>query len=219
MTIVQIIDPSLFALKPTDTIEFARETLLLMQISTLPVVENHKVIGFIESSSLIANGSKTSIKSLIKIEPTWILNLQLHHHEAIRLLAAGRAQCLAAVDEMEQFKGIVSRRMLLNFINDSYTMTAEGSIIEIEMVARNYSLNELNSIIESENSKILGLTIYSLPESSKILISLKTNSIFTDRLVLSLQRFGYDVTNTFFNTHDIFDSDSRYKSFIKYLEI
>ena len=219
MTAEQIIDSNLFPLKPSDTVAFARETLILMQISALPVVENDMVIGFIESASLINPSPKKNIKAFIKVESTWLLNEKQHHYEAIRLFAQDHAPCLAITSEDTHYRGIISKRMLLKFLNQSYTMLAEGSIIEIEMVARNYSLSELNSILESENSKILGLTIYSIPKSSRILISIKTNSIFTDRIVLSLKRFGYDVTNTFFNTHDIFDSESRYESFIKYLEI
>ena len=86
------------------------------------------------------------------------------------------------------------------------------------MIARNYSLNELNRIIENEDAKILGVNIFNIPDSSRIMINIKLNTVFTDRIILSLQRFGYEITATFYNNHDISDSDNRYKSLLKYLE-
>ena len=86
------------------------------------------------------------------------------------------------------------------------------------MIARNYSLNELNRIIENEDAKILGVSIFNIPESSHIKVNLKLNTTFTDRIILSLQRFGYEITNTFYNQHDVSDYEERYQSLLKYLE-
>ena len=218
MIVENIIENSLFPLKSSDSVDFAMETMLSSQISTLPVIENEEIIGFIESSSLIELKPKTKIKGLLKNNPGWIINEQHYYSEALKRFSEFKADCLAVVDTENKFKGIVSKTSLLNFIARSYTLTAEGSVICIEMIARNYSLNELNRIIENEDAKILGVSIFNIPDSSRIMINIKLNTVFTDRIILALQRFGYEITDSFYNNHDVSDSESRYKSLLKYLE-
>jgi len=218
LIVENIIESSLFPLKSSDSVDFALETMLSLQISALPVVDNEQIIGFIESSSLIGLNPKTKIKGILKNNLGWIINEQHHYSEALKQFSEFKADCLAVVDAENKFKGIVSKSSLINFIAQSYTLSAEGSVICLEMVARNYSLNELNRIIENEDAKILGVNIFNIPDSSRIMINIKLNTVFTDRIILSLQRFGYEITATFYNNHDISDSDNRYKSLLKYLE-
>ena len=147
-----------------------------------------------------------------------MVNGQYHYDEAIKRFSEFNAGCLAVIDSENAFKGIVSQKSVINYLAQSYTLNADGSVICIEMIARNYSLNELNRIIENEDAKILGVSIFNIPESSHIKVNLKLNTTFTDRIILSLQRFGYEITNTFYNQHDVSDYEERYQSLLKYLE-
>lgn len=218
MVVENLIDSSLFPLKSSDTVDFAMESLLSMQISALPVVDGGMIKGFVTSIALEDADPELSIKAFIKKNSGWIVNENQHYYEAIKRIAEFEAGCLAVVDNENVFKGIVSKDAVLKFLAGSYTLSAQGSVICLEMVARNYSLNELNRIIENEDSKILGVNIFNIPESSRIQVNLKLNTIYTDRIILSLQRFGYDVSATFYNNHDISDFESRYQSLLKYLE-
>lgn len=66
MIVENIIESSLFPLKSSDSVDFALETMLSLQILALPVVDNEQIIGFIESSSLIGLNPKTKIKGILK---------------------------------------------------------------------------------------------------------------------------------------------------------
>lgn len=218
MIVENCIDSSLFPLKSSDKVDFALETFLVLGVSALPVVDDGKILGFVDSSSLEKATTKGSIKSFIKLNIGWIVNGQYPYDEALKRFSEFNAGCLAIIDSDNVFKGIVSQKSVINFLAQSYTLNAEGSVISIEMIARNYSLNELNRIIENEDAKILGVSIFNIPDSSRIQVNIKLNTTFTDRIILSLQRFGYEITNTFYNNHDVSDYEERYQSLLKYLE-
>ncbi len=218
MIVENCIDSSLFPLKSSDKVDFAIETLLVLGVSALPVVDDGRILGFVDSSSLEKATTKGGIKSFIKLNIGWIVNGQYPYDEALKRFSEFNAGCLAIIDSDNVFKGIVSQKSVINYLAQSYTLNAEGSVICIEMIARNYSLNELNRIIENEDAKILGITIFNIPDSSHIQVNIKLNTTFTDRIILSLQRFGYEITNTFYNNHDVSDYEERYQSLLKYLE-
>ncbi len=218
MIVENCIDSSLFPLKSSDKVDFAIETLLVLGVSALPVVDDGRILGFVDSSSLEKATTKGGIKSFIKLNIGWIVNGQYPYDEALKRFSEFNAGCLAIIDSDNVFKGIVSQKSVINYLAQSYTLNAEGSVICIEMIARNYSLNELNRIIENEDAKILGITIFNIPDSSHIQVNIKLNTTFTDRIILSLQRFGYEITNTFYTKHDVSDYEERYQSLLKYLE-
>lgn len=218
MIVENCIDSSLFPLKSSDKVDFALETFLVMGVSALPVVDDGKILGFVDSSSVEKATTKGSIKNLIKLNIGWMVHGQYPYQEALKRFSEFNAGCLAVMDSENGYRGIISKRSVINFLAQSYTLNAEGSVICLEMIARNYSLNELNRLIENEDAKILGVTIFTIPDSSRIQVSIKLNTTFTDRIILSLQRFGYEITNTFYNKHDVSDYEERYQSLLKYLE-
>lgn len=216
--IENFIDHSLFPLKSSDRVGFALETLASLQISALPVVEKSLLKGFVEYAVLENSNPNESIATALKQQPLWVINHNSHFMESLKRLGTLNAGCLAVTDGHHHFKGIVSKSSLINFLSESYTLKAEGGVICIEMIARNYSLNELNRIIENDDAKILGLTLFNIPDSSRIMVTIKLNTVYTDRIIASLQRFGFEVTASYDSSHNVSDFENRYQALLKYLE-
>lgn len=216
--IKDIIDTTLFPLKSNDTVDFAMETFLSSGISGLPVVNNLQTIGFVEAKSLLDQKPSKSISSVIQQNPLWEINENNHYYEAVRGFGEFGVPCLAAFNYDNLYTGIVSGKSLCKFLGNSYTQQAEGSVLCLEMVSRDYSLTELSRIIENNDAKILGVTLFSIPDSTRVLVNIKINSSYIERIVGTLQRFGYDVKASFFNKSSESDFENRYHSLIKYLE-
>jgi len=220
-TMVQIknlIEPSLFPLKSTDTIEFALETLLAYKLAALPVVEGDKMLGFIESFAIADEFSELSIAECMVQQPAWIVNENYYFEEAVNRFGEFGASCLAIVDNDQQFSGIISPHRVLNFLSNSYSNKAEGCIICLEMPSKNYSLNELSRIIESNDAKILGVSIFTLPENQNIHVSLKLNTTYSERIIATLQRYGFNIFASFYDKQNESDFENRYQSLLKYME-
>ncbi|MCB9251631.1 MAG: CBS domain-containing protein [Flavobacteriales bacterium] len=218
MTLKELIDPNLFPLKKTDTVEFALEMLLEKELSVLPVVEDQVVIGFVKGKDLINVKVDESIEPYLSAEPNAIKKENLHYTQALWFFKDASFNCFAILDQDGLFSGIVSRKKLLNFLTESYSFKAEGSVIWLEIHAQNYSLNTLSNIVENNDAKIIGLTLFSIPDSSHIIVSLKINTPFSESIVSSLRRFGFDIRGVFYNQSSESDLEHRYNSLLKYLE-
>lgn len=218
MLIKDLIDTSLFPLKSNDTVDFALETFLSSGISGLPVVSNLQTIGFVQAKSMLDQKPNKSIISFIQQNPLWEINENYHYYEAIKGFGEFEVPCLAVFNYDNHYIGIVSGKSLCNFLSTSYTQQAEGSVLCIEMSSRDYSLTELSRIIENNDAKILGVNLFSIPDSARVLVNIKINTGYIERIVASLQRFGYDVKASFFNKPSESDFENRYHSLIKYLE-
>jgi len=213
-----IIDNALFPLKSTDSVEFAIETMLLNQISALPVILKDEMLGFVESKNLLDVSSKQSIKKLATLQANWVLGANNHYSETIKLIGDLNAGCLVILDENKTIKGIISPRSVMKFLSESYSQSAEGSVICLEMIARNYSLNEITRIVENNDAKIIGLSIFNIPDSSRISIHIKLNTVYIEKVVSTFQRFGYEINMTFNSNQDESNLENRYQSLLKYLE-
>ena len=110
MIVENCIDSSLFPLKSSDKVDFAIETLLVMGVSALPVVDDEQILGFVDSSSLENATTKGNIKNLIKLNIGWMVNGQYHYDEAIKRFSEFNAGCLAVIDSENAFKGISDLR-------------------------------------------------------------------------------------------------------------
>lgn len=218
MLVKDFIDPSLFPLKSNDTVDFATETFLSLGVSALPVVNNLQTIGFVNAKDLIDQKPGKSIQSFIKPYPLWEISENHHYYDAIKGFGEFEVPCLSVFNHDNHYIGIVSSKSLFKFLSFTYTQQAEGSVLCLEMPARDYSLNELSRIIENNDAKILGVTLFSIPDSTKILVNIKINTAYIERVISTLQRFGFDVKASFFNRPSESDFENRYHSLIKYLE-
>lgn len=216
--IKNLIEPSLFPLKSTDTIEFALETLVAYKIAALPVVDEDKIVGFIEAHTIADEFDELPITDFIVQQPAWIVNENYYFEEAINRFGEFGASSLAIVDNDQHFTGIITPYRVLNFLSSSYSGKAEGCIICLEMASKNYSLHEISRIIESNDAKILGVSIFSLPDNQNIRVNIKLNTAYSERIVATLQRFGYDIIASFYNKQNELDFENRYQSLLKYME-
>lgn len=218
MILKDLADPALYPLKTTDTVEFATETLQHSGVAGLPVVREGTIEGFVALHQLMDLPPDHSILEAITSIPLCIRPQNQHYADAIRIFGLTGNACIALIDESEHFSGIVTPPGVLKFLSSLYSVQAEGSILCMEMFSRDYSLNELTRIIESNQAKIIGLTLETIPESTRVLVHLKLNTADTERVVSALQRFGYDITAQFFSNRSASDFENRYHSLLKYLE-
>ena len=219
MIIKTIVDNTIFPLKPSDTAGFAIESFIILKQDILPVVQNNLVLGYVTKGDVLKLKKNNSVNNIISKNYSYEVNENQHFFEALALFSKLNAPFLVSVDNENNYTGIISQLSLINYLAGSYTLQAEGSVINLKLQAYNYSLNEINRIIESEDAKILGLNIYKVQETNLIILSIKLNTLYIDRVIFSLQRFGYEITDTFFNRSIANDVEDRYQSLVKYLEL
>ncbi|NPA34192.1 MAG: CBS domain-containing protein [Chlorobi bacterium] len=96
-----------------------------------------------------------------------------------------------------------------------------SSILVLEVPHRDYDLSRIVHLIEAEGSKVYGVSVrdsISSGESSSLNVIIKINTGDVRRVVASLERFGYKVTNVLFSKEmeDLYKE--RYESLMRYLK-
>ncbi|MGI6074084.1 MAG: hypothetical protein ACOYEA_05540 [Fermentimonas sp.] len=79
----------------------------------------------------------------------------------------------------------------------------DKSLIIIELAYIDYSLANIAHIIESNDAKILSLYVNTLNDGTDLRISIKLNISDPSPVVMSLERFNYNVTNYYMQDEEI----------------
>ena len=89
----------------------------------------------------------------------------------------------------------------------------------MEMDPRDYSLAQIARICENEQVMVLGVYTLTNPATSKLEVSIKTNSMDLAAVVQALERFEYTVMNTYGDRKIENDIMDRYKLLMNYLNM
>jgi predicted transcriptional regulator len=215
----ELISSSIISIDPDDNGRKAITLMDDMRISHLPIVKNKIYFGLISENEILQwDSTKDQInKHLTNLMAPYVMGSQ-HLFDIIEVLEANNLTAVPVLDNDKQYLGTISDRRLLLTIAKSSAIQDIGGIIVLEMNHNDYSMGEISSIIESNNTKILSSYITSTPESTKMELTIKVNVTEVDNIIADLKRFEYNVMasyNDSNNTND--DIMERYESLMRYL--
>ena len=109
---------------------------------------------------------------------------------------------------------------MLEALTNMLNVTVDGSVITVQMAKADFTLSELVHLIETEESRILGLTVEPSKDLDTFLeVSIKVSSQETSAITSSLRRHGYLVTTS--NRADLIQIDlsTRADELMRYLDV
>ena len=121
------------------------------------------------------------------------------------------------LDEENHYKGVITNRKLMYTIAKSATIQSVGGVIVLEMNNNDYSLTEIASIVESNDTKILSSYIISKPNSTNIEITLKLNKQDITAIIKDFERREYKVSASYKEEEADGDFLERYESLMRFL--
>tara|TARA_B110000046_G_scaffold82913_1_gene91237 strand:+ start:1680 stop:2342 length:663 start_codon:yes stop_codon:yes gene_type:complete len=207
-------------LKPSDTGETALNWMDDFKVKNLCVVENQQYLGTISESDIlsITDIGESLSKHKEMFNPVYVKQSQ-HIFEVVKVVNDHQLSIIPVLDEHEQYIGAITIAQLMNIIADMPVANSPGGIIVLELNYNDYSLAHISSIIEENDTKILGTFVTSHPDSTKIQLTIKVNNIDIASIIASLQRHEYVIT--FFNQSSDAGVDlrDRFDSFMNYMNI
>ena len=207
-------------LKPSDTGETALNWMDDFKVKNLCVVENEQYLGTISENDIlsITDIGESLSKHKEMFNPVYVKQSQ-HIFEVVKVVNDHQLSIIPVLDEHEQYIGAITIAQLMNIIADMPVANGPGGIIVLELNYNDYSLAHISSIIEENDTKILGTFVTSHPDSTKIQLTIKVNNIDIASIIASLQRHEYVIT--FFNQSSDAGVDlrDRFDSFMKYMNI
>eukprot|EP01032_Pedospumella_encystans_P007125 gene7125-8544_t len=72
-----------------------------------------------------------------------------------------------------------------------------GGVIVLEMNQSDYSLTQISSIIEGNDTKILSLHVSSNPDSTKVEVTIKVNREDLRAILQTFYRYNYEIKASF----------------------
>ena len=211
----QLLSNEVFPLKKSDTSEAALHLMQDWNVRNLPVIENGKLLGYVDENSLSDDNKK--IETFLSTQEPIRLKPDTHLFEILKIMSDNLLSTVALVDNEENYIGCIvfDELMKHSFTNSGLSQT--GGIIVLEMNARNYSLAEIARISEVNGLKILHSQIESLSDNNNtILVSLKFNSFDLQYTLATFKRFNYII---YYSTYSEIDEsqENRINWLLKYI--
>ncbi|MDP1727093.1 MAG: hypothetical protein Q8M15_09955 [Bacteroidota bacterium] len=214
----QYISSEIFSLKKSDNAETALMFMSDWMVKELPVVDNLKVLGFVNELSLLENPDKKVDELMLLDIAHYCIPEHYHVYEIWQRMCQYRLTSLAVINADGLYKGVISvQDIALQSFSNSAIMQ-EGSFIVLEISAIQYSVAEIARICESNDAKIIHLMVETLKDEANTLrVSIKLNKQFLSHVIASLDRFGYKIvfTNSALDPNQ--NMDDRFQWLVKYL--
>ena len=106
---------------------------------------------------------------------------------------------------------------MIDYMASLTAVSTPGSIIVLEINNRDNSLAHMAQVVESENAQILSSYTNSIPNSTKLTVTLKINKTEVSQIVASFLRYDYTVLSTHNATRDDDSTLNRFDSLMNYL--
>lgn len=212
-----LISADIFPLKKSDTCESALVFMSDWKVSSLPVIQDGKLMGYVYSNELNHGRSTDKIETYLRPLPQLFIFQNQHFFEILTIMNEAKTDVLALCDEAGQYQNAISVHELVRFISKS-SLAQQGAILVLSMSPQDYSLSEISRIIEYNDCKILNVFVNSHPDNpSSILVSIKLNKQAVSAVVHTLERYRYNVYGIFMNEDQAGEMATRYDWLIRYL--
>ena len=143
------------------------------------------------------------------------------HYEVFRVSQQHQGLSVAVVDKNERYLGTVSPRDMIVGMKLFSALRSPGAVISLRLRQEDYSLSELAQLIESNQAKILDLTLIQLLENThEMLVVLKLSCQESSAVRATLQRYGYEVLQHQSSPEQIDHQEKKnYEALMKYLDL
>lgn len=214
-----LISDSIPYLHKADKVYQALQLMNDYHVAHLPVVEEEKFLGMVSEEQLMHSDDDEQLDGLSISTGTQVVQANDHFLKAIQIAVQNKISVVPVVEEDSQMLGIVTCRDLLRNASDFMNLSEPGALIVLEMDNKNYSFNEINRIVESNDAQITQLNTSANPETSTIQVTIRINKIEVSSLIATFQRYEYNVKYYF--GEELYENELRtnYDNLMHYLKI
>lgn len=214
----ELISNSIPYLHKEDTVYHALQLMNDYHVAHLPVVENDSYLGIISEEQLLQSDDQNTLDELAITDGTTSVQANDHFLKAIQTAVLNKLSVVPVVEE-KQLLGIVTYNDLLRNASNFMSLNEPGALIVLEMDNKNYSFNEINRIVESNDAQITQLNTFTDPETGISQITIRISKLEVSDIVSTFQRFEYNVKYYF--GEELFENELRtnYDNLMNYLKI
>ena len=143
-----------------------------------------------------------------------------HIYEIIGLVSRHKLSIVPVLDKKMRYIGVITLHDLVHRFAELDAVENPGAIFILEVSQNDYSLSQIAQIIESNDAKVLSLYVSSSPNTSKLEITIKINTVDFSAVRQTFERYDYHI-KTSYSDDDKMNKllEDRYEEFMNYLNI
>jgi predicted transcriptional regulator len=220
MLLHQLVSPDVPIASPTDTVDYISSLFFASQLQQIPVIDQSHYLGLIEAkdlNQLQQEPEELKLRLYEQFRPA--ISVNAHPFEALRVLHQFELSILPVINDDHEYAGSLTKDGLLKYLIEQINIDVNGGIVVLEMEPRNYSLAQIARICENEQVLILGAQAKTNPLTSKLELTIKTNSTDLSAVVQAFERYEYTVVDTYGDQKIENDTSDRYKLLMNYINM
>ncbi|MGC8802718.1 MAG: CBS domain-containing protein [Bacteroidales bacterium] len=209
------------ALRTSDTGMKALSYMDIFRISHMPIVNNTEFLGLISDKDIYdLNMADEPIGNhALSLQRPYVLANQ-HIYQVIEQVANLDLTVIPVLDDKKNYLGVITLHTLVKSFAELLAVKNPGAIIVLELNMNDYSLAHIAQIVESNDAKILSTYISSSPDTTKIDVTLKLNTIDITSIIQTFNRYNYIIKASFMESDAMSQLlDDRYELFMRFLNI
>lgn len=191
-----------------------------LKLMHLPVVDDQTCLGILSESMLYAMPNPELTIEEAEIKPDNFCTTEGQHiYEIAQLMIENQLSLLPVVDDQKNFLGCILQGDILTAFGDFASVSEPGGIIVLEINEKDYSLQQIAGIVESNDARILSVQTATHSDSTRMEITLKINKMDLRPVLKTFERFNYIVSASFQEKEYEDSIRERYESLMNYLKI
>ncbi|MDR2122151.1 MAG: CBS domain-containing protein [Flavobacteriaceae bacterium] len=218
MIITKYISENVSSLSEQETIGKARQLMLDLGQTHIPIVNEEKLTGNISLNVVRNLNEKDTIKDhLIELEQFYLFERAIIF-DSIHVFSENEANVIPIINTEGKFLGGVLEETVVDEFASVPFILEFGVFMTVTTPIQKYSVSEIANIVESNNGKILGLIVISIDEdTARITLKIKTDNISS--IGDTFERFGYQISNKYFEDSKQELLKDRFDQFRKFMEV
>lgn len=220
MHAADLITDDIPALKPEDTVSRALDWMEEFKVAHLPVVADERLVGLVKDSDLVdGNDPKATVeRRMERVEVPFVRDRQ-HIYDVMKLFVERALTVVPVLDMNGRYLGLVNEHEALRRLSEVANVREPGSVVVLEMNFNDYSLQEIARIVEGNDAKVLSVYCHSLPESTRLEVTLKINREDISGILQTFERYEYQVSTTYQGSRFHEDLRGRYDEVMRIIKM
>ncbi len=213
-----LISNSIPYLHSSDKVQRALQLMNDYHVAHLPVVDDENYLGIISEEQLLQSDDEMLINKLPISDSNFSVQGGDHFLKAIQTAVINKLSIVPVIHE-KQLLGIVTYNDLLRNASDFLNLGQPGALIVLEQESKDFSFNEINRIVESNDAQITQLNTLTDPETGSTQVTIRVNKLEVSDIISTFQRYEYNVKYYF--GEELYENElkTNYDNLMNYLKI
>ncbi len=215
----ELISKEIPVLHPKDTGVRALELMDEFKLRHLPLVDKKQYICLVADKDIFRMVDMNDSIGKINIFAP-LVEENRHWMDVLNVAERFKLSLIPIVSEKNTYLGSVTLEKLTAKLAETLNVSAEGSILILEVNIQDYMLSEIIKIVESNSAQVLSLFTNFDEKTDKLRVCMKINLEDASPVIRSFERFNYNVL-FYFMRHSVVDDvfQKRLDEFLHYLKI